>query len=87
VDAPASGAVKVAVRPVDGLDQLQLSARGLEPATRYTLYARREGTRAPLVDFTTDQKGAAPQVLVFVRFSGVYEQAHRRARIPGGFRG
>ncbi|MDI3405655.1 beta-propeller fold lactonase family protein [Streptomyces cavernicola] len=82
-DAPADADVEVTARPVDGLDQLQLSARALEPSTAYTLYARRSGERVPLVDFTTDAKGAAPQVLVFARFTGVYDDRLTVARATG----
>ncbi|MDI3418155.1 hypothetical protein [Streptomyces luteolus] len=72
-------------RPVDGLGQLQLSATSLEPSTAYILYARREGDRVPLVDFTTDVEGAAPQVLVFARFTGVYDDRLVVARATGTF--
>ncbi|MFF2506033.1 hypothetical protein ACFVTY_21975 [Streptomyces sp. NPDC058067] len=84
VDVPGDTGsdVEATVRPVDGLDQLLLSARGLPHSTQYTLYGRRDGERTPLVDFTTDAKGGAPQVLVFARFTGVYDDRLVVQRTP-----
>lgn len=66
------GRVEATIRPVDGVDMVQLQARQLTPDGRYTAYGERDGDLVPLAEFATDDQGAAPQVLAFVRFSGVY---------------
>ncbi|MEO3935123.1 YncE family protein [Dermatophilaceae bacterium Soc4.6] len=67
------GHVLVTVRGVKGLDMVQLQGSGLTPNATYTAYARRGDDRVPLMSFTADAQGAAPQVLAFVKFLGVYD--------------
>ncbi|MEU8118292.1 beta-propeller fold lactonase family protein [Spirillospora sp. NPDC049024] len=63
--------LEATVRPVGGLDMVQLQARDLRPATTYQAYAvGASGRETPLVSFTTDEGGKAPQVLSFSAFTG-----------------
>ncbi|WP_165969206.1 YncE family protein [Actinomadura sp. KC06] len=63
--------LEATVRPVGGLDMVQLQARDLRPATTYQAYAvEASGRSTPLVSFTTDEGGKAPQVLSFSQFTG-----------------
>ncbi|MEU3521613.1 beta-propeller fold lactonase family protein [Streptomyces sp. NPDC006654] len=64
-------ALEATVRPVSGLDMIQLQARGLQPTTTYQAYSvDAEGNRIPVVSFTTDANGNAAQVLAFADFTG-----------------
>ncbi|MGH9021480.1 MAG: hypothetical protein ACRDV9_00005, partial [Acidimicrobiia bacterium] len=64
----------VTVRALDGLDMVQVAARGLAPGEGLTLFGIREaGERTPLVRFTANDRGAVPQALAFTTFFGVYE--------------
>ena len=67
------GHVQVTVRGVNGLDMVQLQGSGLTPNATYTAYARRGDDQVPLMSFTADAQGTAPQVLAFVKFLGVYD--------------
>ncbi|TMR27495.1 hypothetical protein ETD96_39325, partial [Actinomadura geliboluensis] len=63
--------LEATVRQVGGLDMVQLQARDLRPGTTYQAYAVAASGRAtPLVSFTTDDGGKAPQVLSFSQFTG-----------------
>lgn len=66
------GTLEATIRPVDGVDMVQLQGRQLAPNGRYTAYGDRGGDLVPLVEFAADERGAAPQVLAFLRFGGVY---------------
>ncbi|MFG2582654.1 hypothetical protein [Streptomyces malaysiensis] len=51
---------------------IQLQARGLRPTTTYRAYAvQKDGSKVPLLSFTTDSSGNAAQVLAFADFTGV----------------
>ncbi|MGW3942202.1 beta-propeller fold lactonase family protein [Streptomyces phaeochromogenes] len=64
--------LEATIRPVSGLDMIQLQARGLQPTTTYQAYAvQKDGSKNPLLSFTTDSAGNAPQVLAFADFTGV----------------
>ncbi|MCQ8833924.1 YncE family protein [Streptomyces malaysiensis] len=64
--------LEATVRPVSGLDMIQLQARGLRPTTTYRAYAvQKDGSKVPLLSFTTDSSGNAAQVLAFADFTGV----------------
>ncbi|MBI0376680.1 beta-propeller fold lactonase family protein [Streptomyces albiflaviniger] len=64
--------LEATIRPVSGLDMIQLQARGLQPTTTYQAYAvQKDGSNIPLLSFTTDSAGNAPQVLAFADFTGV----------------
>ncbi|MCM1965892.1 beta-propeller fold lactonase family protein [Streptomyces sp. G1] len=64
--------LEATVRPVSGLDMIQLQARGFEPTTTYRAFAvQKDGSKIPLLSFTTDSAGNAPQVLGFADFTGV----------------
>ncbi|MFE6894431.1 beta-propeller fold lactonase family protein [Streptomyces sp. NPDC057694] len=63
--------LEATIRPVSGLDMIQIQARDLEPTTTYQAYsvdARHH--RIPVVSFTTDSSGNAAQVLAFADFTG-----------------
>ncbi|MFF1354449.1 beta-propeller fold lactonase family protein [Streptomyces sp. NPDC058297] len=63
--------LEATVRPVSGLDMIQLQARDLRPTTTYQAYAvQKDGGRIPLLSFTTDSSGNAAQVLAFADFDG-----------------
>ncbi|XAS67110.1 hypothetical protein V3C33_16895 [Micrococcaceae bacterium Sec5.7] len=51
---------------------VELSAQGLTPNTAYTASSTFHGMQIPLVTFRTDAQGAAPQVLAFTKFFGIY---------------
>ncbi|MER6186075.1 beta-propeller fold lactonase family protein [Streptomyces sp. NPDC001652] len=64
--------LEATVRPVSGLDMIQLQARGLQPTTTYQAFAvQKDRSKIPLLSFTTDSAGNAPQVLAFADFTGV----------------
>ncbi|WP_189390322.1 beta-propeller fold lactonase family protein [Streptomyces sp. SDr-06] len=63
--------LEATVRPVSGLDMIQLQARDLQPTTTYQAYAvQKDGSKVPLLSFTTDSSGNAAQVLAFADFTG-----------------
>ncbi|MDO0924022.1 beta-propeller fold lactonase family protein [Streptomyces sp. TG1A-8] len=63
--------LEATIRPVSGLDMIQLQARDLQPTTTYQAYSvDAEGNRIPVVSFTTDSSGNAAQVLAFADFTG-----------------
>jgi hypothetical protein len=63
--------LEATVRPVSGLDMIQLQARDLEPTTTYQAYSvDSKGNRISVVSFTTDSSGNAAQVLAFADFTG-----------------
>jgi YVTN family beta-propeller protein len=60
------------IRPVNGLDQIELEARSLQPNTTYAASSvAADGSQTPIVTFTTDAQGGAPMVLAFTKFTGV----------------
>ncbi|WP_406348102.1 hypothetical protein OHA44_14320 [Streptomyces sp. NBC_00144] len=69
---PVKGrALEATVRPVNGLDMIQLQARGLKPKTTYQAFsAGADGRKAAVVSFSTDANGNAPMVLAFSAFDG-----------------
>ncbi|QUQ64361.1 beta-propeller fold lactonase family protein [Kutzneria sp. CA-103260] len=69
---PVKGrALEATIRPVAGLDMIDLQARGLRPSTTYQAYGMAaDGTRTKVVTFATDGNGNAPQVLAFAQFDG-----------------
>lgn len=63
--------LEATIRPVNGLDMIGLQARGLKATTTYQAYSvAADGRRTPLVSFSTDANGNAPQVLAFSAFDG-----------------
>jgi hypothetical protein len=83
LDPTAGRHLEATIRPINGLDMIQLQARSLTPNTTYlaTSLPRNEGHNAkkssgkkgrgtPIVTFTTDAKGNAPMVLAFSIFTG-----------------
>lgn len=63
--------LEATVRQVSGLDMIQLQARDLQPTNTYQAFSvDRWGRRTPIVSFTTDASGSAPQVLAFADFRG-----------------
>jgi YVTN family beta-propeller protein len=69
---PAAGKhLEATVRPLNGLDMIDLQARKLQPSTTYEADSvGANGVRSPIVTFATDAKGNAPQVLAFSQFTG-----------------
>ncbi|MFE6946590.1 beta-propeller fold lactonase family protein [Streptomyces chartreusis] len=69
---PVKGRVlEATIRPVGGLDMIQLQARRLNPGTVYQAYSvTADGRKAPVLSFTTDANGNAPMVLGFSAFDG-----------------
>ncbi|MFE3168883.1 beta-propeller fold lactonase family protein [Streptomyces sp. NPDC059224] len=64
--------LEATIRPVSGLDMIQLQARGLQPTTTYQAYSvQKDGSKIRLLSFTADAAGNAPQVLAFADFTGV----------------
>lgn len=63
--------LEATIRPVSGLDMIQLQARGLQPTTTYQAYSvQKDGSRIRLLSFTTDSAGNAPRS-AFADFTGV----------------
>lgn len=62
--------LEATIRPVSGMDMIQLQARGLAPNTTYRTFTTGDDGKRPIVDFTTDAGGNAPQVLAFTIFTG-----------------
>ncbi|MFD9903549.1 beta-propeller fold lactonase family protein [Streptomyces sp. NPDC059063] len=63
--------LEATVRRVSGLGMIQLQARDLQPTSTYRAYAvQKDGSRTPLLSFTTDSSGNAAQVLAFADFTG-----------------
>jgi YVTN family beta-propeller protein len=63
--------LEATVRPVAGLDMIQLQARGLQPNTTFRASSvDTDGRQIPVVTFQTDANGNAPQVLAFAIFTG-----------------
>lgn len=69
---PVKGRVlEATVRPVSGLDMIQLQARGLKPNTVYQAYAvAADGEKTPVRSFPTDKNGTTPMALAFSAFDG-----------------
>lgn len=63
--------LEATIRPVAGLDMIDLQARNLQPNTTYQAYSvAADGSRTRIVSFQTDANGNAPQVLAFAQFTG-----------------
>lgn len=63
--------LEATVRPVSGLDMIQLQARGLKPSTVYQAYSvAADGKKTPVRSFPTDVNGKAPMALAFGAFDG-----------------
>jgi YVTN family beta-propeller protein len=59
------------VRPVAGLDMIELEVRNQKPSTTYEAYSvAANGTESPIVSFSTDANGDNFQVLAFTLFNG-----------------
>ncbi|MFG2500710.1 YncE family protein [Streptomyces sp. NPDC048441] len=69
---PVKGRVlEATVRPVSGLDMIQLQARELKPNTVYQAFAvASDGKKTPVRSFPTDANGKAPMALAFGAFDG-----------------
>lgn len=79
VRGAAQGATAAAsVRAVEGLEEIDLTARGLPPNTTFILYAQgsEADTETPqaLMNVTTDERGGVPEALAFAKFFGLYDQ-------------
>lgn len=63
--------LEATIRPVAGVDMLDVQARDLRPATTYDAFqVGADGSRTRMVRFTTDAQGMAPYVLAFTIFTG-----------------
>ncbi|MEF9915574.1 YncE family protein [Streptomyces sp. P5-A9] len=69
---PVKGRVlEATVRPVSGLDMIQLQARGLKPDTVYQAYSvAADGEKTLVRSFPTDKNGTTPMALSFGAFDG-----------------
>ncbi|MFJ3823642.1 YncE family protein [Streptomyces nodosus] len=69
---PVKGRVlEATIRPVSGLDMIQLQARRLKPNTVYQAYSTGvDGTKTPVRSFPTDENGNTPMALSFGAFDG-----------------
>ncbi|CRK55568.1 hypothetical protein [Alloactinosynnema sp. L-07] len=69
---PVKGRVlEATIRPVGGLDMIQIQARRLTPNTVYQAYSvDAHGRRTPVFSFPTNDKGATPMALSFGVFNG-----------------
>lgn len=71
IDPVKGRTLEATIRPVGGLDMIQLEARGLKPSTVYEAYAvGADGERTPVMSFPTNDKGGAPMTLAFGAFEG-----------------
>src|SRR4029077_10610664 len=63
--------LEATIRPVAGVDLVDLEARNLAPNTTYEAFqVEADGSRTRVVFFPTDASGMAPQVFAFSVFSG-----------------
>jgi YVTN family beta-propeller protein len=63
--------LEATIRPVAGVDLVDLQARNLAPDTTYEAFqVGGDGSRTRVVFFATDASGMAPQVLAFSVFTG-----------------
>ncbi|GAA4700337.1 40-residue YVTN family beta-propeller repeat-containing protein [Promicromonospora umidemergens] len=69
---PEKGRVlEATVRPVAGLDMIQIQARRLRPNTMYQAYSvAADGRKTPVFAFQTDDNGGTPMALAFASFDG-----------------
>ena len=69
---PEKGRVlEATIRPVGGLDMIQIQARRLEPSTMYQAYSvAADGRKTPVFSFQTDDNGGTPMALAFSSFDG-----------------
>lgn len=71
IDPVQGRTLEATIRPVGGLDMIQLQARGLKPDTVYQAYSvSADGRRTAVLSFPTDAKGRAPMALAFGAFDG-----------------
>ncbi|GFN01214.1 hypothetical protein Sfulv_60240 [Streptomyces fulvorobeus] len=71
LDTAKGRVLEATIRPVGGLDMVQLQARRLTANTVYQAYSvAADGRKTPLLSFTTDANGGAPMVLGFSSFDG-----------------
>jgi YVTN family beta-propeller protein len=71
LDAVLGRRLEATIRPIAGLDMIDLQARNLQPNTTYNASSVAVGgSRTPIVTFATDAHGNAPQVLAFSVFTG-----------------
>lgn len=68
----AAGSAEGAVRALKGADMVEVAAAGLLPNSGYTVSGNHNGELIPLFTFTTDEKGAEPEAIAFLKFFGVY---------------
>lgn len=72
------------VRDVLGLDEVDVSARGLDPATGYDVYAVAGAASTKLLGVTSDEAGSLDEALAFVEFfDNGYEEV---VLVPAGQR-
>ncbi|SDY91003.1 40-residue YVTN family beta-propeller repeat-containing protein [Modestobacter sp. DSM 44400] len=65
---PTGATGQATVRNVLGLDEVDVTARGLTPGTAYDVYALAGDTRTKLLTATSDDTGTIPEALAFVEF-------------------
>ncbi|MEU8625040.1 YncE family protein [Streptomyces sp. NPDC048669] len=63
--------LEATIRPVSGLDMIELQARALKPNTVYQAYSvAADGKKTPVRSFPTDANGNTPGALAFDAFDG-----------------
>lgn len=62
------------VRAVEGLEEVDLTAKGLPADATFTLYAQSKKSVKALIDVTADAQGGVPEALTFAKFFGVYDR-------------
>ncbi|WP_329213145.1 beta-propeller fold lactonase family protein [Streptomyces sp. NBC_01485] len=69
---PEKGRVlEATIRPLSGLDMIQIQARRLRPNTVYQAYSvGSDGRKNPVLSFPTDANGRTPMALAFGAFDG-----------------
>lgn len=75
VRGAAEGATAAAsVRAVEGLEEVDLTAKGLPADATFTLYAQSKESAKALIDVTADAQGGVPEALAFAKFFGLYDR-------------
>ncbi|WP_353226209.1 DUF7282 domain-containing protein [Salinisphaera hydrothermalis] len=71
------------IRAEDGLDEVDISARGLPAGKRFDVYASRDGNTEKLMTVTANPGGVVPEALAFTAFFDNYDSV---LLVPEGVR-
>ncbi|CCF83920.1 YncE family protein [Nitrolancea hollandica] len=78
-----SGGAKATIRAVQGLDEIDLAARGLPPDQAFTVFVSNGTDAKAIMDVQSDAQGMVPEALAFTKF---FENYDRVILIPKGQR-